>query len=248
MAVNIWLECLVATANNCMLALGDSTSAVGWLHNSSRLNVKWAAHEAHLVVAQKVALLALDAGCGLASQHLQGDLNAVADLLSFAGGITRAGGKRHPVAFDDPPDDILTQRFHLCYSEQMPETFRMSPLPNEISSWVLSVLQIAASSLTVASKEATSPKTGPGDGGSVSAPKPDGALTLSSLNYPQSDRNFMSDPSSPAFAQHNGRKEAERLKESVRSQWSRALCAKPQATWLRGVKDKTVWAGNPVSL
>jgi hypothetical protein len=187
MAVNVWLECLVATANDCMLALGDSASAVGWLHNSSRLNVKWAAHEAHLVVAQKVALLALDAGCGLASQHLQGDLNTVADLLSFAGGITRAGGKRHPVAFDDPPDDIITQRFHLCCSEQMPKNFRMSPLPNKISSWVLSVLQIAASSLTVASKEATSPKTGPGDGGSVSAPKPDGALTLSSLNYPQSE-------------------------------------------------------------
>jgi hypothetical protein len=67
MAVNVWLECLVATANDCMLALGDSTSGVGWLHNSSRLNVKWAAHEAHLVVVQKVALLVLDAGCGLAS-------------------------------------------------------------------------------------------------------------------------------------------------------------------------------------
>jgi hypothetical protein len=94
MAVNIWLECLESDANNCMLSLGDNTSAVGWLHNSSRLDVKLAAHTAHLVVARHVALLALNAGCRLASQHIQGDLNTVANLLSFAGGTTRAGGKR----------------------------------------------------------------------------------------------------------------------------------------------------------
>jgi hypothetical protein len=233
MAVNIWLECLVAEANDCIMALGDNTSAVGWLHNSSRLNVTWAAHEAHLVVARHVALLVLNAGCCLASQHIQGDLNTVADLLSFAGDITRAGGKKHPIAFDDPPNDILTQRFHLYYSEQIPESFKISPLPSEISSWVLSVLQIAASSLTVASKGATRPTTGPGEGGSVSAPKQDKALTLSSLEYPQSDRSFTSDPLLPAFERRNGKKEADELKASVRSQWSRALCAKPQATWLR---------------
>jgi hypothetical protein len=118
MAINIWLECPEADAHDCMLALGDNTSAVGWLHNSSRLNRKWAAHEAHLVVARHLALLVLNAGCCLASQHIQGDLNTVADLLSYVGGMTRAGGKRHPIAFDDPPNDILTQRFHLYYSSE----------------------------------------------------------------------------------------------------------------------------------
>ena len=233
MAVNIWLECLESEANDCILALGDNTSAVGWLHNSSRLNVNWAAHEAHLVVARHVALLVLNAGCCLASQHIQGDLNTVADLLSFAGGITRAGGKQHPIAFDDPPNDILTQRFHLYYSEQIPESFKISQLPSEISSWVLSVLQIAASSLTAASKAATNLTTGPGDVGLASAKRQDENLTLSSLSYPQSDKSFSSDPSLPAFVRHNGGAEAEQLKESVKSQWSRALCAKPQATWLR---------------
>jgi hypothetical protein len=107
MAVNIWLECLKSDANDCILSLGDDTSAVGWLHNSSRLDVKLVAHAAHLVVARHVALLVLNAGCCLASQHIQGDLNTVANLLSFAGWITRAGGKRHPIAFDDSPNDIL---------------------------------------------------------------------------------------------------------------------------------------------
>ena len=40
-----------------------------------------------------------------------------ADLFLFSGGITQAGGKKHPIAFDDPANDILTQRFHLYYPE-----------------------------------------------------------------------------------------------------------------------------------
>ena len=233
MAVNIWLECLDSNPHDCIMSLGDNTSAVGWLHNSSRLNHKLAAHAAHLMVARHVAQLVLNAGCCLASQHIPGELNTVADLLSFAGGITRAGGKQHSIAFDDPPNDILTQRFHLYYSEQIPESFRISQLPNEISSWVLSVLRTAASYLTAESKKATNRTTEPGGAGSASAPKQDEVLTLSSISYPQSDANFSSDPSLSAFGQHNGRKEAEQSKESVKSQWSQALCAKPQATWLR---------------
>jgi hypothetical protein len=233
MAVNIWLECMEAEDQDCILSLGDNTSAVGWLHNSSRLNVKWAAHAAHLLVARHVALLVLNAGCCLASQHIQGDLNTVADLLSFAGSMTRAGGKRHPIAFDDPPNDILTQRFHLYYSAQIPKSFRISQLPSEISSWVLSILRIASSSLTAGSKKATNPTIEPGDVGSASVPKQEEALTLSSISYPQSDASFSSAPSLSAFERPNGNKEAEKLMESVKRQWSQALCAKPQATWLR---------------
>ena len=125
MAVNIWMECLEADNHDCILSIGDNTLAVGWLHNSSCLDTKLASHDAHLMVARHVALLVLNAGWCLASQHIQRNLNAVADLLLFAGGIARAGGKTHPVAFDDPPNDILTQRFHLCCSEQMLESFKI---------------------------------------------------------------------------------------------------------------------------
>jgi hypothetical protein len=52
MAVNIWLECLDADKQDCILSIGDNTLAVRWLHNSSRLSHKCAAHEAHLVVAR----------------------------------------------------------------------------------------------------------------------------------------------------------------------------------------------------
>jgi hypothetical protein len=234
MAVNIWLECLDAAKDShlCILSLGDNTSAVGWLHNSSRLNIKWAAHAAHLKVARHVAQSVLDAGCCLASQHIRGELNFVADLLSFAGSRTRAGGKRHPIAFDDPPNDVLTQRFHLYYPEQIPANFEISQLPSEILSWVSSVLQIAASSLTADRKAATRTTTEHGGDGLGSAPKQDAVLTPSSLVYPQSSANFSVELSSRASEIPTGPR-VDDLMDSVSSQWSQALCAKPQATWLR---------------
>jgi hypothetical protein len=91
--VNVWLDFLESDPNDCIMSIRDITSAVGWLHNSSCLNIKLAAHEAHLMVARKGALLVLNAGCCLASQHIRGDLNTAANLLSFAGGLTRGGGK-----------------------------------------------------------------------------------------------------------------------------------------------------------
>ena len=48
------------------------------------------------MIARRVSLLVLDANCCLVSQHIRGDLNTVADLLSFSGGMTQAGGKKHP--------------------------------------------------------------------------------------------------------------------------------------------------------
>ena len=67
MAVNGWLECLESDAQDCILLIDDNTSAVGWLHTSSRF--KLAAQEAHLMVTRHVVLLALNADCCLASQH-----------------------------------------------------------------------------------------------------------------------------------------------------------------------------------
>ena len=107
MAVNIWLACLESEGGeNCILAIGDNTSAIGWLHNSSRLDTLWDAQKAHLQVARKIASLLIDFRCCLASQHLKGELNVVADLLSFVGDNSR--GKSHPIADDTTSNDELT--------------------------------------------------------------------------------------------------------------------------------------------
>jgi hypothetical protein len=101
MAVNIWLECVrPGSCQDCILAIGDNTSAIGWLHNTSRLDPKWPAHRAQLIVARHVAHLLMDNDCCLGTQHVKGELNVVADLLSFVG---ESRGKPHPLAFDDPP-------------------------------------------------------------------------------------------------------------------------------------------------
>ena len=231
MVINVWLECLEPDIDqDCILAIGDRTSAIGWLFKSSGFDSNGTEHAAHLMVARHLASLLLKHNCCLASQHIRGELNVVADLLSFAGKSER--GKPHPLAFDDPPNDILTNRFRLHLTSQVPENFRISQLPNEMLCWVTLVLQIAMSSLAVAKKDAMKEQTDSGDGGKASVATSGTETTPSSLCYPSSSVNFSSSPSSIAIGSHIGPPPGT-LQESVRHRWYQALCAKPQANWLR---------------
>ena len=126
MDVNVLLECLEADTQDCILTIGDNTStAISWLHNSSRL--KLSTHEAHLMVVRHMTLTAvLNMNCHLASQHSEGDLNTVADLLLFLATITRAGGKKDPIAIEEPLNDILTQRLPVYYPEQILANFKIA--------------------------------------------------------------------------------------------------------------------------
>ena len=231
MVVNVWLECLDKTTDQaCILAVGDNTSAIGWLFRTASLDQVGHAHEAHLFVARTLAQLLLEHDCCIASQHIKGELNVVADLLSFTGASER--GKPHPLAFDDPPDDILTQRFRSNLASQVPENFSISPLPNAILCWIIHVLQIAASSLTAAKKGSTRTPTESGVAGSDSDGRRDSVLTHSSLCYPTTNGSSSQNLSSNATDLLDGPPTGT-LQESVRNLWSQALCAKPQATWLR---------------
>jgi hypothetical protein len=234
MAINVWLECRNAEKGQhpCILALGDSTSAIGWIHSTASLKPQWRAHTAHLLVARKTARLVMEADCCLATQHIRGELNTVADLLSFSGDITRAGGKKHPIAFDDPPNNVLTQRFHEHYPSQIPAAFEILPLPNEILSWATLVLQTAELSLTANKRGPTRTKIGPGAAGEDSAERQGTTLTPSSLTYPQENATFTPSPSYNAIERRIG-PSAETLKASVSATWRQALCGRPQATWLR---------------
>jgi hypothetical protein len=231
MAINIWLACLESPeGEHCILAIGDNTSAIGWLHDSSRLDTRWDAQKAHLQVARKIASLLIDFKCCIASQHLKGELNVVADLLSFAGDDAR--GKSHPIAADMPANDELTRRFLVSYPSQVPANFAISQLPDEMLSWATQVLRVAESSLTADRKAATNLTTGPGVGGVGIAITSDMALTPSSLCYPTTNGTSSSGRFSTSTARPSGTPTVN-LREVVASQWSRVLCAKPQATWLR---------------
>ena len=230
MAINIWLSCLEdESSESCILAIGDNTSALGWLHNTSRLDPSWTAHTAHLIVARKVAQLLMEFKCCLASQHVKGELNLVADLLSFAG---EGRGKRHPLAFDDLADDELTERFLTALPSQVPENFVISQLPEEILCWTTQVLRVAESSLTADKKEAMKCSTGLGGDGKVIASTSATSVTTTSLCYPSTSRSSSSERSSTSIELPAGTPMAD-LQGLVKSQWSQVLCAKPQATWLR---------------
>ena len=230
MAINIWLSCLDDDATECcILAIGDNTSALGWLHNTSRLVPSWTAHSAHLMVARKVAQLLMKFRCCLASQHVKGELNVVADLLSFA---RRDRGKAHPLAFDDPANDELTDRFLTSLPSQVPANFAISQLPDELLCWTEQVLRVAESFLMEDKREATRCSIEPGDAGKDIASTWATTVTSASLCYPSTNRSYSYAPSSTFIEIPTGTPMAD-LQALVKAQWSQVLCAKPQATWLR---------------
>ena len=59
------------------------------------------------------------------------ELNVMADLLSFEGDDW---GEYHPIVFDNPANDKLTDRFLKHFPSQVPTNFAISQLPTEIQS------------------------------------------------------------------------------------------------------------------
>jgi hypothetical protein len=150
MAVTIWiilLDCKThGITNECILSLGDNTSAIGWIFRSTRLPPDSSYYAPVQLISRKVALLVTESRQGLCSQHLKGGSNFIADWLSFT--TQTRDAKQNPVAFDDPADDILTDRFHSSFPQLVPRRFKISPLPEEILSFVEQVLRTTESSMT----------------------------------------------------------------------------------------------------
>ena len=195
MVINVWLECLDTTTKQpCILAIGDNTSAIGWLYRTSNLDPSEGAHDAHLFVARHLTSLLLEHNCCIASQHINGKTNVVADLLSFTG--TGERGKPHPLASDSPPNDVLTQRFRSQLTSQVPKSFSISQLPNEILCWITQVLQIAASSLQAVKKVDTKTPTEFGGDGQAFARMSGTKPTPASLCYPTTSAIYSSKRSS----------------------------------------------------
>jgi hypothetical protein len=75
------------------------------------------------LIARKLAWLVSASSHCLASQHIKGNHNTVANLLSYAGDV---GEKAHPLANDYPNDMILTEP-QSCIPQLIPEGFVISP-------------------------------------------------------------------------------------------------------------------------
>ena len=230
MVVNVWIACLEKDIDqSCILAIGDNTSAIGWLHHTANIDPTGATHGAHLKVARKLARVLIKHNCCLASQHVKGEQNVVADLLSFDGD---GRGKRHPLAYDQPPDDVLTERFLRYLPTQVTENFAISRLPNEILSWVTRVLRTVESSLTVSRRAAMKTSTESGEDGKATVTTSNTEATTTSIVYPATREDCLPKRFSVSTEPPSGLQPGD-LRDLVRSRWSQTLYAKPQATWLR---------------
>ena len=230
MVINVWVSCTEPDSDqSCILSIGDNTSAIGWLHHTAHIDPGGATRKAHLLVARKLARLLMEHNCCLASQHVKGEMNVVADLLSFEG---TGRGKKHPLAYDCPPNDVLTERFLKYLPSQVTADFVISQLPREISSWIMRVLRIVESSLTDNRKGATRASTGSGEDGKATATTSGTGETGTSINYP-STREDCSPRHSSAFIEDPIGMAVGNLQVIVRDQWCRTLYAKPLATWQR---------------
>ena len=114
----------------------------------------------------------------------------------------------------------------------IPGHFVISPLPSEISSFVILALQTTESSLIQNKKKRTKNETEFGAAGSHSARKPALTLTPSSLSYSTEKPNSSPERFSPSTEWLSGAQQ-EPFLANVRAPWFRQLCEMPQAIWLR---------------
>jgi hypothetical protein len=230
MIVNVWLLCLDhPSSSEAFLAIGDNTSAIGWLFRSSRLPLSSFYYDAVQLGARKLATLIIDSDHCLASQHIKGQANLVADLLSWSGDVR---GSLHPLAPDDPSDAELTIRFHSLLPQLIPRSFAISPLPNEVLSWLILALRTLESSWIRDKNRQTNRATGFGDAGRPFVSSQASSITPSSLLYPTAPSSSLFAPSLASIEQLSGVDQAA-WKADIRNHWSQTLSALPQAVWLR---------------
>jgi hypothetical protein len=195
MAITIWLQLLDdPDEQHCILALGDNTSALGWIYRSSNIDKQSCYYESTNLIGRTLALLVVSSNSCLASQHIKGDHNTVADLLSFS--HQSRGPKIHPLAADEPSDETLTHRIHASLPQLVPAAFRISPLPSEVLCFAMQVLVLVESSWIRNKKQPRKNTTESGDAGRTFATPPESPITSSLLMYPKTPASSSPEPSS----------------------------------------------------
>jgi hypothetical protein len=100
MAVTIWIIVLDCDTygQECLLSLGNNTSAIGWMFRSSKLSPESPYYKPVQFIARKLAILVTQSGHCLCPQHLKGDRNVLADFLAFDRQCR--SDELHPLAHD----------------------------------------------------------------------------------------------------------------------------------------------------
>ena len=203
----------------CVLAMGDSTTALGWMRRSNfrasdENNQDWVAKQK---VARQLDSLSLQAEIALYKQWFKGDDNVVADSLSRDLFYLSA--------------DAHKKFLNLTTPSQLPNNFQILPLPAKICSFISSTLRL----LPVQEQRSIPPKPSAlahGNTGILSYILLDSKQRLSSKDATRS-KEILSSPPSP--------KQSERvpsLKE-LESTWWREQSTPPCHMWHRPLGQTT---------
>jgi len=145
--------------SDCYLILTDNTSAMGWLRKTNfndfqenALQLQIARHFARLLISNKICLC---------SQHLAGEKNEVADLLS----------RNHTMSDEEITNEILSK-----FKTQIPKSFKVKQIPKELTLQYLQKVQDWQST-TAQQKAPNNDTTVTGNDGSNSQEKHTSTLT-----------------------------------------------------------------------
>ena len=212
--ISIWIDILEGTTKDedCLLSIGDNTSALGWMRRSNfrqkeESDVSWKVKQ-HL--GRKLAYLVLDSNTVLYKQWLKGQDNVVADSLSRDNYFLSA--------------NTHTRFLQLTVPQQLPSNFVIKPVPKEICCFITSTLQ----QLPDDQQQSSRPKPSDLARGNI------GHLTsiVSELTANSSNTSTYTSRTSYCQDSHKQSEQVPSLNE-IRDIWLRDQSQPPSHMWLR---------------
>lgn len=223
--VGCWFDIIEGSikAEDCVLDFGDNSSAVGWLFNSNFVEEH---HSFHAQVAEKNAMLLMEAKATLYPQHWKGEWNVIADSLS----------RDHHIS-----NEYSTNLFKLLFPEQIPKNFTIKPLPPKLISWMNCLL------LEQPEKKPEHPPQMPSSNGRGFY----GNNFLSKLNSTATSFSIaFQKPTESVSSEHLSKQsETESFPDRVRKSSQAARAKRPWTKWLRSSGQKigaTLAMVNPI--
>ena len=214
--VCIWIDALEGNLSplSCCLGCSDSSSSVGWMYRS---NFDPTTKPTHEYISRHLARILMTYNSTLYSQHQRGKHNLFADILSRWHFLTTIE---------------LTILLRSKFEKQLPTNFKISPLPNVISCWIISTLQ-RLQDQTQSRTARTKTETEHGDDGSpgwkewASKETP----TLTGLTYLKKS-NWLQ-------VLQSASDEANTVVQDTKEHWSLGRSARPSHVWQRPFRSTT---------
>ena len=198
-----------------VLALTDNSSCVAWLHKN---NFDPPTDQLPFEIATKLATCGLEREFTIHPQHIKGLHNNVSDLLS----------RRFTMSNTE-----LTEFIHSNFSSQIPPTFKIYPIPQEILCWISSILAQEQPSPIPKPNHPMNQQTEPGVGGlNFSACQASAQQIHSSMPLTQAPNLSLQNASSKHSDQGSSLTRTTFI-QRIQNNFLDGVLNKPLATWVR---------------